>query len=105
MGLESIFDQLDRSQRGYVDIPDLGTPIDMSKIGPRLPTEIQAVVQQPDKLLDMFEYLDTDNSGTVDKHEFIDGVGHLVLTSVPMELTQIIQLVRTTRSMMTHLQG
>merc|ERR1712032_90155 len=58
-----------------------------------LPPNLRNVIQK-DKLLDLFEFMDMDASGEISETEFVDGVCALALSSVPIETTQTLQLLR-----------
>lgn len=68
-----------------------------------LPDDIREFVE-PGRLIDVFDFLDMDGSGDVTKTEFVDGVCSLVVSSVPIETTQILQLVRQTHHLVVDLQ-
>jgi len=57
------------------------------------PQELAKTIQT-DKLVDLFEFLDIDDNNQIDRKEFVDGVCHLALSSVPIETTQILQMLR-----------
>merc|ERR1712048_567472 len=61
-----------------------------------LPNELTNLLE-PEKMLDLFELLDSDESGESSRDEFVDGVAHLALTTMPIETFQIIHLLRNER--------
>jgi hypothetical protein len=52
----------------------------------------------------MFEFLDKDKSGEVDKEEFVDGVCCLALSSISVEAMQMLQLLRSCHQMLVDIQ-
>jgi voltage-gated sodium channel len=86
--IEDLFVQLDKAEDGSLEVKELSlTGIDMHK-------DLRNVIEE-DKLKDLFQFLDLDGSGTIDKGEFVDGIMHLTLQNVPIETTQTLQLLRT----------
>jgi len=58
----------------------------------KLPKELEALGTE--NLKDLFTFMDDDNSGTVDKDEFVDGIMFLIMQAVPIETMQMLQLPR-----------
>merc|ERR1712085_198691 len=83
--IEGLFDELvmsDGSEDGQLRRDSLKVQIDAMRqeagaFG-HLPPEIKEIVES-DKLVDMFEFIDGDGSGTIDLQEFYYGVSFLAL--------------------------
>ena len=90
--LEDLFDAIDLDHSGSVSI----TEIRAAQSDGRLvfPKDVRSMID-PKHLVDMFEFLDKDNSGGVEKDEFIDGVCCLALSSLSVETLQTLQLLRS----------
>merc|ERR1712196_308717 len=76
---------------GSVSIKEIISGIGQMSV--KLPRELQDVLK-PDKLVDLFEFLDVDGSGELSEVEFVEGVSHMALMHIPVETTQILQLLR-----------
>lgn len=88
--IERLFDDLDKQtgrEDGHVGIYELH----FDKI--KLPLELEGILH-PDNLEDLFEFLDSDGSGTLDKEEFVERVCRLALGGIPVETIQTLQLLR-----------
>merc|ERR1712048_752289 len=48
-------------------------------------------------MIGLFEILDHDETGQLSTHQFVAGIEHMLLTHVPVETTQMIQLLRGDR--------
>lgn len=95
--IESVFEELDVSGDDCLQISEVIEGLkNMHALRTKIPEDLKCALS--DKLVDLFEYIDIDGSGTLSKAEFIDGVVHLALTNVPVETIQIIQLLRFQRS-------
>merc|ERR1711953_910975 len=92
--IENVLDELDSSGDGNVQICEIIGAV--GRVGVDLPNELRDILT-PDKLVDLFDFLDLDGSGELSKIEFIDGVCHLALQNVPVETTQMLQLLRHQR--------
>jgi voltage-gated sodium channel len=98
--LYSIFSEMDSSGRGELQFRDIqdGIAAMDRKVINDLPEELQKILIS-DQLVDLFEFLDADDSGTVDQQEFLHGISHLLSTeslhSVPIETTQALHLLRS----------
>jgi voltage-gated sodium channel len=92
--IRQVFHQLDTSSDGAIQIKEIISGVGQLTI--KLPTELQDVLK-PDKLVDLFEFLDLDGSGELTEVEFVEGVSHLALMNVPVETTQTLQLLRHQR--------
>merc|ERR1712194_620726 len=58
----------------------------------------------PEKLLDLFDFIDTDQSGEVTETEFLEGICHLSLLDVPVETTQMLQMLRHHKRRLTEVR-
>jgi hypothetical protein len=86
--IEKLFQQLDSDGGGEIEVKELDFT------GIVMPPELKEIVDE-DKLKDLFGFLDLDGSGTVSLGEFVDGIMHLSLQTVPIETTQTLQLLRS----------
>jgi len=101
--IENVFDSLDDDGSQALTIDEIELAARTGKLA--LPDGIKEFVE-PAKLLEMFGFLDNDQSGDITRDEFVDGVCSLVVSSVPIETTQILQLMRQThRAAMDTLQA
>jgi voltage-gated sodium channel len=85
--IETVFVDLDTSGDQFLAYNE----IDFTDV--HLPAGLREFIDE-DKLKDLFQFLDMDGSGTVDKAEFVDGIMHLMLQDIPIETTQTLQLLR-----------
>merc|ERR1740121_475085 len=96
--IEDVFDELDVDGSNSIEIEELHEAAQKGNLS--FPDEIKAYVD-PFKLVDIFELLDADQSGVIERSEFFDGICALVVSSVPLETTQILQLVRRSHDMIS----
>jgi voltage-gated sodium channel len=96
--IDALFDDLDQSKDGTLEIEEL----DLSMV--RVPDDLRSIIQDEDRLKDLFQYLDDDGSGTVDKREFTSGIMNLALQNVPIETTQTLQLLRSHSTALADIQ-
>ncbi|CAK0909121.1 unnamed protein product [Prorocentrum cordatum] len=89
--IEEVFDILDLDNSNCLSMAELEAAAQNGKLV--LPEDLKEYVD-PCKLLDIFYLLDADQSGMIERGEFIDGIASLVVSSVPLETTQILQLLR-----------
>merc|ERR1719343_1823085 len=75
----------------------------VSKASQKLDLEEELLeLLKPQNLVDNYDCLDWDDSGLIDKHEFVQGcLAMLTKPNTPMELLQVLHLARSTR---LHLQ-
>ncbi|CAK0819638.1 unnamed protein product, partial [Prorocentrum cordatum] len=79
----------------------IGVIVDTARVQGEYDQDFELAVQrkrnilESDQLVAVCEYLDPDGSGVIDETEFIDGIFTLVLQSVPIETTQILQMLRS----------
>jgi len=100
--IEEVFDNLDSDGGGYLTIKEIKEAAKNGSLV--LPEGIKEYVA-PEKLQDVFDFLDVDQSGEIDKSEFVDGVCTLVVSTVPIETTQILQLLRQTHRVLVETHG
>jgi hypothetical protein len=94
--IETLFDELDGSGDGAIEVAELTLK------NVHMPKELKHIITE-DKLKDLFQFLDMDGSGTVEKDEFVDGIMHLTLQSVPIETTQTLQLLRAQQKVISEM--
>jgi Ca2+-binding EF-hand superfamily protein len=99
--IESIFQKLDKDGDGKLKQSELQVGIENiiedlrnKRFGHKIPHELKDVIVS-DELADLFVFLDDDGSGTIDKHEFLNGISYLALKSVPTETIQTLFLLRS----------
>merc|ERR1740138_67622 len=92
--ITQVFRNLDTTNDGAIQMREIINGI--GQLSVKLPAELRDVLK-PDKLVDLFEFLDVDGSGELTETEFVEGVSHLALMNVPVETTQILQLLRHNR--------
>ncbi|CAK0908398.1 unnamed protein product [Prorocentrum cordatum] len=85
---------LDWSGDGKVSMHEFRSGLDASNTKKRLPEDIRKILDS-DQLVEVYGYLDADGSGEIDEEEFIDGIFSLMFQSVPIETTQMLQLLRS----------
>jgi len=95
--IDAAFDGLDVNGNNCLDMDDLVRAAEEGSL--TFPQDIQSYVD-PYKLIDLFEFLDSDRSGVIERAEFFDGICALVVSSVPLETTQILQLVRKSHNVL-----
>lgn len=100
--IQKIFRILDKSGDGKLDFGEILERF--HEIKDYVPPDL-ARIFSPETLVDFFEYLDEDDSLTISEDEFVDGICHLALDSVPVETAQIIQLLRSQREQVCKLQS
>jgi voltage-gated sodium channel len=88
--IERLFDDLDK-QTGREDGHVGAYELHFDQI--KLPLELEGILH-PDNLDDLFEFLDSDGSGTLDKEEFVERVCRLALGGIPVETIQTLQMLR-----------
>merc|ERR1719460_2341305 len=87
--LEGLFAELDQDGDGTLTRAEVKTVhSDM-----QFPADIAHIVSQ-ETLIDLFEALDEDKSGEVDRTEFVEGVIHLLMSEIPLETTKMLHLAR-----------
>mmetsp|Transcript_71953 Transcript_71953/g.190931 ORF Transcript_71953/g.190931 Transcript_71953/m.190931 type:complete len:179 (+) Transcript_71953:3-539(+) len=96
--LEELFDKIDRDGSGSVTHDEIHNLHSKGQL--KFPAEVQAIIDA-DHLVNMFEFIDKDKSGEIDKQEFIDGIVCLALNNLSIETLQILQMLRDIQGMMT----
>merc|ERR1712194_109765 len=95
-GLEDLFDKLDNDGSGSVTHDEIKAFHDAGLL--KFPTEVQKIVDA-DHLVNMFEFMDKDKSGEIDKEEFVEGVVCLALNNLSIETLQILQILKDVHKM------
>jgi len=95
--IDEVFDRLDVDGNDSLEMEELVKAAEDGNL--TFPLDIQSYVD-PYKLIDLFEFLDANQSGVIDRTEFFDGICALVVSSVPLETTQILQLVRKSHNVL-----
>ncbi|CAK0847184.1 unnamed protein product [Prorocentrum cordatum] len=98
--IDEVFDGLDTNGNNALEIEELIQAAEDGVL--TFPEDIKSYVD-PSKLLDIFDFLDANQSGVIERQEFFEGICHLVVSSVPLETTQILQLVRKSHDMLSDL--
>jgi len=103
--LDWVFGHLDADSTGDITLQELaafnGTEQD---IGHPLSDAVKEVLR-PENLIDNYECFDADSSGTVNKQEFVQGCLAILVKDTPMELTQLLQLVRNSNHTLKGIQN
>lgn len=89
--LEELFDKMDKDGSGSVTHDEIKVLHAKGQL--RFPAEVQKIIDA-DHLVNMFEFMDKDKSGEIDKEEFIDGVVCLALNHMSIETLQILQILK-----------
>merc|ERR1719235_2484739 len=87
----ALFQDLDALGTGEVSIKNVEEAIANETF--ELPEELQNKFS-PDKLIELFELLDEDGSGDLNVDEFKNGIQQVVVSSVPIEITQILHATK-----------
>jgi hypothetical protein len=102
--VQGIFNELDLNRSGQLHKNDLELGMERivrairkNQFGFSMPREVQDVMES-DQLVELFEFLDSDGTGTLDLDEFLDGVAYLALQSIPTETIQTLHLLRSQRA-------
>jgi len=103
--MKAIFQEIDKFGDGKISLSDFRSGlegIDKATMQ-HLQPDLRSILES-DQLVEVCDYLDADGSGAIDETEFIDGVFSLVLQSVPIETTQILQLLRSHSDLLRRIQ-
>lgn len=88
-----LFQSFDTSGDGLINISEI---MDAMQGGTEIPLQLQEIVSHA-RIIDLFDALDKDQSGYVTEDEFIEGLGYMALSDVPLETLQILHIVRNCR--------
>jgi len=101
----ALFQHLDKDGLGVVSLSNFKSELERlpESTMKRLPVDLRNILES-DQLVEVCEYLDADSSGEIDEAEFVDGIFSLMLQTVPLEVTQLLQLVRSQRETLQNLQ-
>ena len=98
-----IFDAFDKNSDGELSIAELCMALQRPQpVG--VPADVKEIIRS-EKLVDLFEFLDIDNSGTVNEDEFVQGVCHLAMSTVPVETTQTLNLLKLNLKLLAEVHG
>jgi Ca2+-binding EF-hand superfamily protein len=101
--IKRIFEVFDKDSDGELDITELCAALRRHQpVG--VPADVKEIIRS-EKLVDLFEFLDIDNSGTVNEDEFVQGVGHLAMSTVPVETTQTLNLLKLNLRLIAEVHG
>merc|ERR1719277_343214 len=94
--MKALFQELDKFGDGYLSLFDFRSRLEDLEAATmkHLPADLRKILES-DHLIEVCEALDADGSGAIDETEFIDGIFSLVLQTVPIETTQMLQLLRS----------
>jgi hypothetical protein len=96
--IQAVFRELDTSSDNVVDLREILAGL--GHIQTKIPVDLASALD-PERLVDLFEYIDTDGSGTLSEDEFVEGVGHLAISGIPVETFQTLALLRELRRNLT----
>jgi hypothetical protein len=101
--LRTLFRRLDRDRSGTVTFEE----VESSLQDPRVMKLSPAIKEYVDceKLIEIFEFLDDDNSGEINEDEFVGGVCQMALSSVPVETTQMLGHLRHIKEVVDDLKS
>jgi Ca2+-binding EF-hand superfamily protein len=98
-----IFEHLDKSGDGSIEVSEIYQGITTLSLDGLPESLVNLLV--PEKMVNLFELLDTDESGLISREEFCDGLANLALNEADLEITEIIHLLRSGRHHMCHLES
>lgn len=99
--LETLFELIDKDKNGTISFEEMQGMHESGQL--IFPKDITSMID-PKHLVDMFEFVDTDKSGEVDRDEFIEGVCCLALSSMSIESLQMLQMLRECHRMLKGIQ-
>jgi hypothetical protein len=98
--VEELFDRLDANDDGVIEVGELQCSEWDEQV--EVPAKLRSAISI-EKLRDLFVLLDADGSTTLEKGEFVLGVMHLMFDNVPIETTQILQILHSQSEQLEHL--
>merc|ERR1712045_1016217 len=99
--LEQVFAYLDQDGTGDINLVDLARlASNAGGLGQEISDEVKFLLQ-PETLSDMYACFDTDSSGRVNRDEFVQGSLAVLTRDIPIELTQLLLLVRNNSRQLT----
>jgi len=103
--MKALFQELDKRGNGHLSLSEFRSGLESMEATTmkHLPADLRNILES-DQLIEVCECLDSDGSGAIDETEFIDGIFSLVLQSVPIETTQMLQLLRTQSDVLQRIQ-
>jgi hypothetical protein len=103
--IRDVFRELDQYNAGELTLSDFRSGLDSMKAAYKksLPADLRRILDS-DQLVDLYQYLDIDGSGSLGEKEFTDGIFTLVLQSVPIETTQMLHLLRSNSDALQRIQ-
>eukprot|EP00747_Dinoflagellata_sp_TGD_P002512 gnl/TRDRNA2_/TRDRNA2_104586_c0_seq1.p1 gnl/TRDRNA2_/TRDRNA2_104586_c0~~gnl/TRDRNA2_/TRDRNA2_104586_c0_seq1.p1 ORF type:complete len:449 (+),score=60.90 gnl/TRDRNA2_/TRDRNA2_104586_c0_seq1:68-1348(+) len=99
--LIELFELIDANGDGMITTDEIARYISDGKI--MTFSEELAAILTPDTMMDIFDILDVDRSGNIDKVEFVEGILCMQLSDVPIETTHMIKMLRLLRKMIVDL--
>lgn len=85
-----LFRGFDVSGDGVIAV---GEVLHTMESGMEIPKELKELVNHA-RLIDLFDALDKDQSGFITEDEFVEGLGYMAMSDVPLETMQILHLLR-----------
>jgi len=94
--IEGVFRDIDKQQKRKLSLSELRSGLKniIAASTKDLPADLRKILDSG-QIVEVCDYLDVDRSGEVDESEFIDGILSLMLQTVPIETTQMLQLLRS----------
>lgn len=86
----SLFRGFDITGDGVIRVGEILQTMERGMV---IPKELQEVVNHA-RVIDLFDALDKDQSGFITEDEFVEGLGYMAMSDVPLETMQILHLLR-----------